>query len=442
VSSSGEKLLNAIRRNKSKAAFYDIPTSYFSPEELVVFEWMRDFVDTHNAWPTASTFQSETGITPIITKEPLSYYMDDSRKKALWQASLDPFKHMRGAMETKDPDRFVELCRQIVTASSMFSNQRSGLTTLAESLGMVGEDYRIAKSLAGLRGVTTGFPFLDESLDGFQNANLYSFVARTGIGKTWLLIAFAIAAHRAGYKVLFLSMEMGVIQVARRALGMLTGYNPKFIRQGKLSTRVQNEMQAQIEAYQDDQSSPFYWMAGNFKKTVDALKIAAYETEPDIIFADASYLLKPSDRTRANAKHELLTDVMEGLADITTAVNRPIVQTVQFNRMAIKPKGTAAAGAEEQDKKNPVAHLGLEKIGGTDTVGQISAFVGGLEVGDSPFERTKRFCGTLKGREGETGWFEYSYEFQPVRFQQLRDHTSVQNDQPQGEVPSMEFMNA
>jgi replicative DNA helicase len=443
VASSGEKLLSALRRAKSKSALYEVPVTYFTDDERAAFDWLRSFVETHQAWPGANVFRQETGITPLITKEPLGYYMDDSRKRALWQASLDPYKHMKGALETKDPDRFVDLCRQVVMAASQFSSQRSGLTTLADSLNMVGEDYKLASAQAGLRGVTTGFPFLDESTDGFQNANLYSFVARTGVGKTWLLIALAMAAHLAGYSVLFLSMEMGIVQVARRALGMLSGYNPKLIRQGKLSTRVAEEMQAQIEAYQGDETAPFYWMAGNFKKTVDALRIAVHETEPDIIFADASYLLKPSDRTKFNARHELLNDVMEGLADITTSVNRPIVQSIQFNRTAIKPKGQAGnSGEDEQGRRNPISHLALEKIGGTDTVGQISAGVYGIAEGDAPFERTKRYCGTLKGREGETGWFEYSYEFQPVRFKQLRDHTSAQNDTPHGEAPSMDYMHA
>lgn len=438
MATSDEKLISALRRAKSRSALYEVPSSYFSEEGLKGFEWLRAFVEAHQEWPTAGVFRQNTGLDTIATKNPLSYYIDDCRKKALWQMQLDPFKLMRTAMETKNPDGFVDLCRQVITASTTLNSQRTGLITLADSMQLVSDDYDIAKSLVGLRGIPTSFPFLDEATDGFQNANLYSIVARTGVGKTYMLLAMALAAHRAGYSVLFLTMEMGVVQVARRAFGMLSGYNPKFLRQGKLSSRIEQEMKSQIEAYQDQPGAPFYWMAGKFKKTIDALRIAAYETQPDIIFADASYLLKPSDRTRHNARHELLNDVMEGLADITTDLNRPLVQSIQFNRQAIKGK---KEGDSEETRRNPIAHLALEKIGGTDTVGQISAFVAGLSEGDGIHARDERYCGILKGREGESGWFKYKYQFQPVDFSQIMDHTQVLHAPANtDEAPSMAFM--
>jgi hypothetical protein len=162
-----------------------------------------------------------------------------------------------------------------------------------------------------------------------------------------------------------------------------------------------------------------------------------HETQADICFADASYLLKASDRTRMNSRHELINDVMEGVHGVATECDRPVRQSVQFNRTAIKPK----RGEEDGEQSfNPVAHLDLTKIGGSDTIGQISALVEGLALGDPPHERTRRFAGLLKGREGEHGWYEYKYEFAPVDFSQTRTHLDARDANSNETAPDLSYM--
>lgn len=432
-------MLSALRRTKSKSALLGIPEQFFTDDELEAFNWLREFVTSHGAWPTPQTFRNETGIATVITREPLPYYVNDSRRKALWQSFLDPFKDLRTAMSDKDPDEATKIMQDMIAASRDLNFRREGLTTLSESMRLVGDDYREAKATIGLRGIPTGFPFFDEATDGLQNSNLYTVVARTEIGKTWKLLRMAKAARDAGYSVLFLSAEMGVLQVARRFFGLETRINPNFIRSARLSTRVEQEMQGQLAAMEDDDGPPWFWLAGNFKKTVPALHIAANETQADIIFADASYLLKASDRTKSTARHELLTDVMEGIHAIATGVDRPVVQSVQFNRQAIKPKRGEEDGNENQ-RFNPVAHLDLTKIGGSDTIGQISAVVIGLTRGDPPHERDRRYAGLLKGREGEFGWYEYKYEFSPVNFDQVRTHFDARDQENTESAPDLSHM--
>jgi hypothetical protein len=264
-------------------------------------------------------------------------------------------------------------------------------------------------------------------------------VARTGVGKTWKLLREAKAARDAGFSVLFLSMEMGVLQVARRLFGLETRINPKFIQRAQLSMAVEREMQGQLLAMQEDDGPPWFWLAGNFKKTVPALHIAMHETQADICFADASYLLKASDRNKFNARHELINDVMEGVHGISTETDRPVRQSVQFNRTATKPKRGEEDGGENQ-RFNPVAHLDLTKIGGSDTIGQISSVVEGLALGDAPHERTRRYAGLLKGREGEHGWYEYKYEFSPVDFSQTRTHLDALENYRNEPAPDLSYM--
>lgn len=436
----GIRLLSSLRRTKSKSALYEVPRQFFAIEEdLNAFDWLVDYVETHNAWPTPSTFLRETGITTVNTAEPISYYKDSARRHALWEAVLPLHKKMRDDLKVKDADGAMEIARQMVALEAEFNSQRSGLVSLASSVGLVMDDYDLAARSPGLRGIPTSFPFLDEMTDGLQNANMYTFVARPGVGKTWKLLRLAKAARDAGYSVLFLTMEMGIVQVARRFFGMETLINPKFLREGRLSTAVEQEMKRQAAQLQEGEGPPFFWLAGNFKKSVEALKAAAYETGADLVIADASYLMKPADRTKFNARHEILGNVMQGIHDLSTSVNRPVAQSVQFNRTAKQPK----RGSDEEDRTNPFASMQLDAIAGTDEIGQLSSLIVGLRHGDSPNEDTERYGGILKGREGESGWYKYNYRFQPFDMSQISTMRDQRRANEGGQQPvDMSYMDA
>lgn len=443
MASPGEKLLSALRKSKSKSSLYAVPDVFFDDEEKRAFEWLKGFVEQHSSWPTARTFQRETGVDLPVVNEALSYYMENSRKGTLWNSLLDPFKEMRNHIKEKDPDEFVQLCRDIILMSGELTSGyggNRGLVTLQDSIRQVEADFEIAKATVGLRGIPTGYPFLNEATDGLQGGTLTTIVARTGVGKSNKLLKMAKAARDAGYSVLFLSMEMVVLQLARRYFGLESKLDPKLIRTARLSTAVQREMQAQLNSMADMEGPGFWWLAGNFKKSVPALRVAAMETGADLIIADAAYLLKTSDRTKFNAKHELLGDVQDGLTDLCLALDRPLVQSVQFNRTAVKSKRSD----DSDEERSPVAHLALEKIGGTDTIGHNSSLVVGITKGDPIADRYYRYGGTLKVREDDTdGWYKYNYRFRPVNMEQVGDYRDFRDQQrDQGEAPDLSYMDA
>jgi replicative DNA helicase len=440
ASTGGIRLLSSLRKTKSKSSLYDTSQNLFPEEdEQRAFTFLISYVEQHNAWPTPATFRQETGLQTVVTNEPLSYYKERSRQKALWEALMPNFKKVKDALADQNPDEAIQLMRESLTLSGEFNNQRNSVITLSNAIGMALEDFDLAKSTIGLRGISTGFQFLDEATDGFQKANLYTDVARSGVGKTFKLLRHAQAARAAGFSVLFLSMEMGIVQIARRFLGMETQINPRFLREGKLSTIVEREMRRQAAQLQESNDAPMYILAGNFEKSVEALKAASYQTEVDLIIADASYLMKASDRTKLTARHEVIGNVMQGIHQLCNSLDRPVNQSVQFNRTAVKAK----KGQEEEDRSNPLSHMALEKIAGTDEIGQLSALVEGLCHGDSPHEDDERYAGILKGREGESGWYKYNYKFQPVNFSQISTHLDARRQAPAtGTPPDMSYMDA
>lgn len=222
---------------------------------------------------------------------------------------------------------------------------------------------------------------------------------------TFTMLWQAYHAWLSGRNVLFVSMEMGSVAIARRLLGVHSRVDPTYLRRGVISSKVERELREAATAFQGN--IPFNLVVGNFKKSVDTIRGIAEDLIPDIIFVDASYLLLPhKKRSGSGGRREVVSDVVEELKMITIDINRPLVQSVQFNRQAKR--------LVTDNPDNPIAHLSLEKIGETDVVGQASSVVLGITDAPEPYNHTHRILGFLKGREGESGWWPIKYQFKPL----------------------------
>lgn len=779
MSSTSLRLVSAIRRAKTQTYLSGTPDNYFDEDELPAFEFIRSFVREHNAWPTAATVKAETGVTLVRTKEPVGYYLDQARQRALYMALNEPFKEITDAIREQRPDDVIRIMRDCVTVSSALGDTNSSqITNYTDMFEQIDQDYRIAKLQYGIRGVPTGYPLLDEKFDGWLEACLYAVVGRPGRGKAlpldarillsngkWVangdiqvgqrlasidgkpskvlgvydqgerncykitfddgrtavcdedhlwevvnsrwaqkrkvltakqlvyhcsvsrnkgrigiplhggmhgnsdlplepyllgaligdgtmsglgveltsaddfivqkvqsllpvghtlrncqkyryllnapgwgrnlvkarlhslglhgsrsehkfipdcylsanysdrlsllqglmdtdgyaatsgnccyytssaqlahdvqflvrslggvskisskktnklpayrisvrlpnqreafslprkaeripakgqyadhlslkiksiekvaanrtrcievshpsklyiiddfvvthntqkLVHAAKAAKDAGRSVLFLSNEMGKLQIARRIFGLDAVIDPKLLKSGKLSTAIEREMRRQMDILRDSDQPPIYLLAGNFKKSVDSLEAAVDLVEPDMIIGDAAYLMKANDRTKASAKHELLSDVIEAWQDMLIRKNRPGLISVQFNRTGQKKTKNASDDNEESDQnaaRNPLSHLDLSKIAGTDTIGQVCTGVVGIDKVEPPHDTDQRYAGILKHREGEDyGWYRYNYKFRPPNFSQIDDYRHYESQQQTAQGPDLSYM--
>lgn len=84
-------------------------------------------------------------------------------------------------------------------------------------------------------GIPSGFTDLDRVLLGFEGQALTLLGGRPGMGKTAMMLTMALNMAKAGYRVAYFSLEMGVDQLVGRLVAMETGINGQSIRTGKLS---------------------------------------------------------------------------------------------------------------------------------------------------------------------------------------------------------------
>lgn len=407
---TGLNLLSALRRTGSLAALRETHETFFvEADELNAFRWLREHVATYRTFPDPAVFLRNTGLQTIIVSQNLSYYMNEARKRALYNLMMEPFGQIRDAMEAQNPDAVATIARQMVQASAQFTD-RSTFVSIEAAMHLVVTEYDLAAAnFGGMRGITSGWDYVDEQTNGWQSDDLISIVGRIGVGKTYVLLKLAYSAWRNGHSVLFNTNELGIRQLATRLFGMHTRVNPTLIRRGQLSTVMAGRIQEMASTMIN--GVPFNILAGGFKQSVETVGAVAEVTSPDIIFSDSSYLLEPIKKRRnSDGRRETVADTIDDLKRLNIEISRPIIQSVQFNRQAEAPR------RQNTNNVNPTSHLSLAKIGDTDNIGRASSIAIGLAFGVPPRHEDTRWGKFMKGREGESGVFQFNYKFSPVNF--------------------------
>jgi replicative DNA helicase len=83
-------------------------------------------------------------------------------------------------------------------------------------------------------GVPTGFHDMDRLLGGFQRSDLLILAARPGVGKTSLMLTFALKAAQKGRCVCVFSLEMSAEQLVQRMVAQISRIDAQRLRLGQL----------------------------------------------------------------------------------------------------------------------------------------------------------------------------------------------------------------
>jgi len=203
---------------------------------------------------------------------------------------------------------------------------------------------------------------------------------------------------------LFVTMEMKPLPILQRLSALHTSIPMTWIKNAELPTNSLNKLKdalTEVEGF----DAPLWVADGNLSATVEDVWAVARQLRPDAIFIDGAYLLKhPRERDRYKRVAENADLIKQQLSDIA-----PVVCSWQFSRDASK-KGKKAPG-----------QVGLEDIGYTDVIGQVSSLVLGLFEGDSPETIKQRRIEILKGRNGEVGSFITRWDWVKMRFDEVLD---------------------
>jgi replicative DNA helicase len=200
----------------------------------------------------------------------------------------------------------------------------------------IDEIVAATRAPAGLTGVTSGLTALDNVTGGWQPSDLILIAGRPGMGKTSFTMACACQAEAAGQHGAFYSLEMGAMQLTKKAIATEGGYSTSQLVRGvdmspdeAEALRERAAVLARSGLLVDD--TPAISVAELRAKVAQAVA----EHGVRIVYVDYLQLMT-GDKT-GNREQEI-GSISRGLKLIAKEHNIPIIALAQLSR-AVEARG-------------------------------------------------------------------------------------------------------
>ncbi len=216
---------------------------------------------------------------------------------------------------------------QIQTLAS--DGEPDGVSTISESLRYLVDSMRASD--AKLTAVPTGIATIDQMLGGLFLGDLTILAARPSVGKSAFGFQLAESAAAAGHVALFVSLEMGVRDLAARYAAGHTGLSAADLRAGQYDARDIDR----IAALADDRRAMPLHAWPTRAATVGRIRgiartVAARSGQLDLLVVDYLGLIQATDRRKP--RWEQVTEISGALKTLATELDVSLVALCQVSR--------------------------------------------------------------------------------------------------------------
>ena len=316
-------------KDTSVLTLNNIGKDYFSDYEKE-FEFIQQHISEYNNVPDKETFINKFPDFDLIkvTETPqylLSELLLDKQKRMLAKA----VNRVRDSYNTGDIEAAIQILQNF---SETVSTGR-----FLQSVDLIKDTSRYDKYVERTSDfskfyIKTGFPELDNLIYGWdKQEELATIFARTGTGKTWIMLKCASAALEQGLTVGIYSGEMGENKVGYRIDTFLSHLSNRSMNWGNA------DIQPRYKAYIDSLASKY---KGTIKVLtpamidgpagVNALKAFIEKDKLDILFIDQHSLLE--DDRKGKTPVEKAANISKDLKNLQVLKKIPIIAVSQSNR--------------------------------------------------------------------------------------------------------------
>jgi replicative DNA helicase len=181
----------------------------------------------------------------------------------------------------------------------------------------------------GITGISTGYPKLDDMIDGLRPATLTIIGARPKQGKTANILSIIRNLCRAQVKCVFFSLEMPRDQIVQRLISMESGVD--FISLARGRYRDDEDL-----AIEDASTAVDGWplliddAAGLTASAISARARTAVKSDGcRVVLVDYLQRISPE---KGGKRYEEVTAISMAIADLRKTLSVPIVAAAQLNR--------------------------------------------------------------------------------------------------------------
>ena len=301
----------------------------YTDEYSFIAEHFRDFGNV----PDKETFLAKfPSFTPVDVNESNKYLVDTFNEEHLYAVTVPVLNMIAELMQTD--------------ARSAVEYLQSQLPTLAQNNFVIGTDI-IADAAIRLQTwkercanpthfcIPTGFAELDEILGGWQRGEEFAVIfARTGQGKTWILLKSLEHAHKMGYRVGIVEPEMSATKTGYRFDTLHCNVSNTSLNRGE----ELNEYEDYIESLTHGTVPFIVASPKEFKRKVTVSKLRSFveSAKLDMLAIDGISYLDDERKQRGDSRTTALTNVSEDLMELSIELGIPIIVVCQSNREGAK----------------------------------------------------------------------------------------------------------
>ena len=183
--------------------------------------------------------------------------------------------------------------------------------------------------------IPTGFEELDEITGGWQRGEEFAVLfARTGQGKSWILIKTLEHAWKIGKRVGLIEPEMSASKTGYRFDTLSGNISNSALTRGDDAP----DYDKYIEQLSKNEIPFFVASPKDFRRNITVSKLRAFieSNKLDILGVDGISYLKDDKKQRGDNRTTGLTNISEDLMDLSIELKIPIIVVCQSNREGAK----------------------------------------------------------------------------------------------------------
>lgn len=415
----GLKTIRKLVEEKDALGWYKakLTAQLFKGVESEIYEWVASHLGKYHALPDIGTLtQQFPEIKEAECPEPTKYYVDLLDRRFAYdqinQCNIDSQTILK-----EDKSKVLDAEKILKDTLDRITQQRYRSRIMNVGLDAPKLVLSAYQSSSKDARITFGWPYMDNMTGGAVGGDVVSFVGRPAAGKTWKVLKVALHNWLKGRNVLFASMEMNHLAIAQRIVSMYTHVSASDVKNSSIPTMSfggnASAWTKFLKGLGEMPKMPgqFYVVDGNLAAYADDLYMLAAQLKCDAIFIDGAYLMR--HRNQRLDRFTKVAENVELMKQLSTDLEIPTFASWQFNRQAAK-KGK---GLQKNEK------AGLEDIGYSDAIPQVSSIVMGLHQEEGIETMHQRIIDVMKGRNGEIGQFAVHWDFQTMNFDEISEES-------------------
>jgi len=307
---------------KAYANVFEVIQHLVSQSEVVDVLTVADELEkrTSNNWiPFLAEISKNTIFNPNLKK-----HAEAVKKKSVERNARDIAARL---IEELPRQGIASVDQAIVDLMSIGNEAKKTVFSIRESLSLAHQYLSDTLDRNGLTGLTTGLSDLDDLVGGFHDTDLIIVGARPAMGKTALLLNFAMSANTASG---IFSTEQAAVQVALRFMAMQSRVDSRNIRNADLEPEQWSSVTTATTILRDKQ----IWVDEQSGPTIAEVcrQARQWKQQHDIKALFVDYVQRVKGNDPRLPKHERVEEVVVGLKSLAKELNIPVVALAQVNR--------------------------------------------------------------------------------------------------------------